>query len=70
MHELLPAHFIQEPYFYARTLTYYRMREFIRIAHPVIITMAGFILGYLVRHLQSRMRRKSYRQKRLSPQRR
>lgn len=63
MNELLSAHFIREPYFYVQTLEHYRVREFMRIAHPFLLALAGFLLGYLVRHLQSNIR-KTYRYKR------
>lgn len=62
MNEMLAAHFIQEPYFYVRTLTDYRMHQLIMVSHPFIMAMAGFILGYTVRHLQSRIK-KTYRYK-------
>jgi hypothetical protein len=63
MDELLSAHFIQEAHFYVQTLADYRARELIMIAHPFILASAGFVLGYLVRHLQSRIKR-TYRYKR------
>lgn len=63
MNELLSAHFVQEPYVYVQTLSNFRAQEFMRMAHPFIIATAGFIGGYLVRHLQSIIK-KTYRHKR------
>jgi hypothetical protein len=63
MNELFAAHFIQEPYYYVQTLENYRVREFMKIAQPFILAIAGFALGYLVRHLQSRLH-KTHRYKR------
>ena len=63
MDKLFSAHFIQEPYVFVQTLANYKAHELTRITYPLIMVTAGFILGYLVRHIQHSIK-KTYRYKR------
>ena len=63
MHELFSTHFIQEPYLFVQTLTSYKAQKLITISNYLIMVTTGFILGYLARHLQHRIK-KTYRYKR------